>query len=123
MPSLNPSRPNRRRWHRLPLNIPVRMVIHRPSKLDSINTSGSQLNEGGMSVYAGIDMQSGEQVTVEFTPPSGTDDLRLWAVVRNRHTDFYGLEFLAENTGERMQVERYRAQLRAAMQRDPQPPN
>jgi hypothetical protein len=123
MPSLEPTGRNRRRWQRLPLKVPVRMVVHRSSQLNAINTDGSQLNEGGMCVYSGIPMQPGEQVTLEFKPPSASDLLRLWAAVRNRHEDFYGLEFLAENTGERMQVEQYRSLLRAALESGDQQPN
>jgi PilZ domain len=115
MPSLPSSGPDLRRWKRFPVDVPVRLVVHRPAKVDSIAGSGTALNEGGMCVAAGIEMQPGEQVTVEFTPPSTNDHLRLWAAVRNRHDNYYGLEFLAENMGERTEVERYRNDLRAAM--------
>ncbi len=104
------------------MQVPVRLVVHRTAKLDAIHADGTQLNEGGMCVNAGIDMQLGDQVTVEFTPPSTTEHLRLWAIIRNRHDNNYGLEFLAENTGERAQVERYRSDLRAAIRgTGPQP--
>ncbi len=115
MPSLEQTPGNRRRWQRFPLQVPVRLVVHRPAKLDATIGNASELNEGGMRVNAGIEMEPGDQVTVEFTPPSTTDRLRLWAQVRNRHENYYGLEFLAENTGERAQVERYRNDLRAAV--------
>lgn len=123
MPSLDYTPSERRRWQRFALQVPVRLVVHRPARLDAIHGNGSELNEGGMRVNAGIDMQPGEQVTVEFTPPSTTDHLRLWATVRNRHENFYGLEFLAENTGERAQVERYRNDLRAAIHGTGELPN
>ncbi len=96
----------------------MRLVVHRAARVDSIGGNGSDLNEGGMCVFAGIEMRTGEQVAVEFTPPSAGDNLRLWASVRNRRGYYYGLEFLAENTGERELVERYRHQLRAATESD-----
>ncbi len=123
MPSLDHSPSERRRWERFPLQVPVRLVVHRTAKLDAIHGDGSQLNEGGMRVNAGIDMRPGDQVTVEFTPPSTNDHLRLWATVRNRRENYYGLEFLAENTGERAQVERYRNDLRSAIRGTGEPPN
>src|SRR5690349_10920453 len=116
MPSLPGSGRDLRRWQRLSVEVPVRLVVHRAEKLDSINGNGTALNEGGMCVVAGIDMHPGEQVTVEFTPPSTNDHLRLWAAVRNRHDNRYGLEFLVENNGERKQVERFRHDLRSISQ-------
>ena len=113
MPSLPSGGAELRRWKRFPVDVPVRLVVHRPAKVDSVEASGTALNEGGMCVAAGIEMRPGEQVTVEFTPPSTNDHLRLWAAVRNRTANCYGLEFLAENMGERAQVERYRKDLRA----------
>ena|SRR5512133_1146355 len=112
MPSLQGSGADMRRWQRLSLEVPVRLVVHRPAHVDTTNGNGTALNEGGMCVIAGIDMQMGEQVTVEFTPPSTSNPLRLWAAVRNRRGHQYGLEFLAENNGERKQVERFRNDLR-----------
>src|SRR5690349_12149885 len=96
MPSPQSNGPDMRRWHRYPLHVPVRLVVHRAAHV------------------AGIKMQPGEQVTVEFTPPATHDHVRLWAAVRNRHGQRYGLEFLAENNGERTQVERYRNNLQNA---------
>ena len=116
MPSPYGSGSDMRRWKRFPVDVSVRLVVHRPSKVDSTEGSGTALSEGGMCVVAGIEMQPGEQVTVEFTPPSTDDHLRLWAAVRNRHGHQYGLEFLDENNSERAQVERYRNDLRAAME-------
>ena len=114
MPSPQSNGPDMRRWHRYPLHVPVRLVVHRAAHVASINGDGTALNEGGMCVAAGIEMQPGEQVTVEFTPPATHDHVRLWAAVRNRHGQRYGLEFLAENNGERTQVERYRNNLQNA---------
>ena len=67
-----------------------------------------------MCIFAGLELRLGDQVAVEFTPPYGEAPLRLWAVVRNRAGYYYGLEFLAENDGERDQVERFRSVLRGA---------
>lgn len=103
-----------RRWRRFHFEVPVRLVVHRPSYAGSITGRGTELNEGGMCVFATIELHLGDQVAVEFTPPHGEAPLRLWAVVRNRAGYYFGLEFLAENTGERDQVERFRSVLRGA---------
>ncbi len=103
-----------RRWRRYALQVPVRIVVHRPAYAACITGRGTELNEGGMCVFAGIEMRLGDQVAVEFTPPYGNTPLRLWAAVRNRSGYYYGLEFLAENNGETREVERFRTVLRAA---------
>ncbi len=103
-----------RRWTRFHLEVPVRLVVHRPAYASSVTGRGTELNEGGMCIFAGIELRLGDQVAIEFTPPYGEAPLRLWAVVRNRAGYYYGLEFLAENDGERDQVERFRSSLRGA---------
>ena len=103
-----------RRWKRFHIEVPVRLVVHRPAYATSITGRGTELNEGGMCVFAGIELRLGDQVAIEFIPPHGEVPLRLWAVVRNRAGYYYGLEFLAENIGERDQVERFRSVLRNA---------
>lgn len=108
------SYPFARRWQRYSIQVPVRVVVHRPAYAACVSGRGSELNEGGMCVFAGIEMRLGDQVAVEFTPPEAESPMRLWAAVRNRCGYYYGLEFLAENTGERDQVERFRTILRAS---------
>lgn len=103
-----------RRWKRFHLEVPVRLVLHRPAYASSVSGRGTELNEGGMCVFAGLELLLGDQVAVEFTPPYGEAPTRLWAVVRNRAGYYYGLEFLAENTGERDEVERFRSGLRGS---------
>ena len=103
-----------RRWTRFHLEVPVRLVVHRPAYASSVTGRGTELNEGGMCIFAGMELRLGDQVAVEFTPPYGEAPLRLWAVVRNRAGYYYGLEFLAENDGERVEVERFRSVLRGA---------
>ncbi len=103
-----------RRWGRFHLEVPVRLVVHRPAYASSVTGRGTELNEGGMCIFAGMELRLGDQVAVEFTPPYGDTPLRLWAVVRNRAGYYYGLEFLAENDGERVQVERFRSVLRGS---------
>jgi hypothetical protein len=112
--SSRPNFPLPRRWKRFHIEVPVRLVVHRPSYANSSTGRGTELNEGGMCVFAGMELHLGDQVAVEFTPPQGEAPLRLWAVVRNRAGYYYGLEFLAENLGERDQVERFRTVLRDA---------
>jgi hypothetical protein len=101
-----------RRWTRFPIRVPVRLVVHRGDLTARINGRGTELNEGGMCIFAGVELNLGDQLELEFTAPYAGDALRIWASVRNRY--YYGLEFLTENAGERSEVERFREVLRSA---------
>ena len=118
MPFLKSQNIGERRWRRFSWQIPVRLVVHRSGRVDAIDGKGLEFNEGGMCILADVEMETGEQVTLEFTTPSTIAPVRLWASVRNRHGHYYGLEFLTENDGERLQVERYRDELRATTRID-----
>lgn len=103
-----------RRWKRHQIRVPVRLVMHRGDLTTRVNGRGTELNEGGMCVFAGVELNYGDQVELEFTTPYAAEVLRVWASVRNRYGYYYGLEFLTENAGEREQVERFREVLRSA---------
>lgn len=51
---------------------------------------GTEISEGGMALYAGIPLELGDVMEIEFQ----TDRKRIPAVVRNRSGYFFGLEFL-----------------------------
>ena len=103
-----------RRWKRYQIRVPVRLVVHRGDLTARVNGRGTELNEGGMCVFAGVDLNPGDQVELEFTSPYSEEPLRIWATMRNRYGYYYGLEFLTENAGEREQVDRFREVLRSA---------
>lgn len=103
-----------RRYKRHPIRVPVRLVVHRGDLTARVNGRGTELNEGGMCIFAGVELNVGDQVELEFTAPYSAEPLRVWANVRNRYGYYYGLEFLTENTVERNEVERFRDVLRSA---------
>ncbi len=103
-----------RRWKRLPISVPLRVIVHRRESTVRVNGRGTELNEGGMCVFAGVEVRVGDQVEIEFTPPYASVPMRLWGLVRNRSGYYYGIEFLTENAGEREQVEQFREILRSS---------
>lgn len=103
-----------RRWKRYQIRVPVRLLVHRGDLTTRVNGRGTELNEGGMCVFAGVEVNAGDRVELEFTSPYAKEPLRIWAAVRNRYGYYYGLEFLTENAGEREQVECFREVLRSA---------
>jgi hypothetical protein len=103
-----------RKFKRYQIRVPVRLVVHRGDLTARINGRGTELNEGGMCVFAGVELNLGDQIELEFTAPYASEPLRIWACVRNRYGYYYGLEFLTENSGEREEVQRFREVLRSA---------
>jgi hypothetical protein len=86
-----------RRWKRYRIRVPVRLVIHRNDLTARVTGCGTGFNEGGMCVFADVELNLGDRIELEFTPPYASAPLRIWAAVRNRYGCFYGLEYITEN--------------------------
>ena len=82
-----------RRWQRLHVNLPVRILVKTPDCLRIVTGRGAELNEGGMAVYVGVELGIGDRVDIELPAPDSSPPLRLAAVVRNRRGYLYGLQF------------------------------
>jgi hypothetical protein len=81
---------HRRRWTRQIADLPVRVLYTRPEGEVAVAGRGTEISEGGMALYAGIPLELGDVMEIEFQ----TDRKRIPAVVRNRSGYFFGLEFL-----------------------------
>ena len=101
-----------RRWPRYRMNVPVRLVVQRPDKTVIVSGRGMELNEGGMALFAGVELKPGQRVEIEFTPPYG-QPLRVRSTVRNRSGYNYGTEFLLLNREDKQQAEQIRQVLQA----------
>lgn len=87
-----------RRWPRYKkVDVPVRVITQGATKTVIATGCGSELNNGGMAVFAGTELSVGAQVAVEFTPPYSSDPIRVRCFVRNRAGYSYGVEFITES--------------------------
>jgi hypothetical protein len=86
-----------RRWPRLKINVPIRAIVQRETRILIIEGRGNELNEGGMAVYAGVELKVNDRCEVEFTPPYSGMPIRVRCTVRNRNGYHYGVEFQREN--------------------------
>ena len=80
-----------RRWDRLPVDLPVRVVTSKGFSTTVVEGRGTEMSEGGMTLYAGVPLKPGDLRELEFQTPGRT---RIAAVVRNRTGFCFGLEFL-----------------------------
>lgn len=102
-----------RRWTRHKLDVPIRVIVHLEDKSRVISGRGKEISEGGMAVFAGVELRLGDKIEVEFTPPYG-GPIRVQGIVRNRHGYSYGVEFFAFNEQQTTEQERLRAALNSA---------
>jgi PilZ domain-containing protein len=81
-----------RRWPRHTVEIPVHIVSLNGFLTQTVRGKGTNLNQGGMALRAGIPLDLGDVLHVEFLVPNR---LKVSGVVRNRFGTLFGLEFLA----------------------------
>jgi PilZ domain len=82
--------PSTRRWARHPVDLQVRVAVADSLSTTMVAGRGTEISEGGMVLYAGILLNPGDLLEVEFGEPFR---LRMMAVVRERNGYCFGLEF------------------------------
>ena len=102
-----------RRWPRLKIRVPVTVIVHKANKTVYVDGRGTDLNEGGIAVFAGSELGIGEEVEISFTPPYHGEPLVARTIIRNRRGYIYGMEFVTETKADQARVERIRQVLRA----------
>jgi len=81
-----------RRWQRLPVDMPVSVVFQSGTSTMVAPGRGIELSEGGMALYAGLQLKPFDLVEVEFQNPH---HVKVAGIVRNRTGCCFGLEFLS----------------------------
>ncbi len=84
---------HQRHWQRLNTNLPVRILVRTSECVRIVDGRATQLNEGGLAVCAGVELEIGDRVEIEVIMPDSDPPLRFTAVVRNRADYIYGLQF------------------------------
>lgn len=105
----------KRRWERHLIDVPIRLIFWNSLHNSRIaEARGRDMSEGGMAVFAGVELRIGDIVEVEFTPAYSGQPLRVKAEVRNRRGYSWGLEFLNDTATEQSQAARLRELLMSA---------
>jgi hypothetical protein len=103
-----------RRWQRYRLNLPIRVIVARKDGTRITEGRANDISEGGMLIFAGIELRADEQVQLEFTPPYSSSPLRVYGIVRHRRGYNYGVEFRSETRSDEEQTEKFRKLLHLA---------
>jgi hypothetical protein len=82
---------NTRRWQRQPVDLPLGVVTGNGQIGTVVPGRAIEISEGGMALYAGIDLEPGDLMAVEFRGPSNA---RVAGAIRSRSGYCFGLEFL-----------------------------
>ena len=102
-----------RRFPRYKVDVPVRVITQGSTKVTIVQGRGSELNIGGMAVFAGMELSIGAQVIVEFTPPYSGQPIRVRCFVRSRAGYRYGVGFITESDDDYENVNRIETILRS----------
>ena len=102
-----------RRFPRYKVDVPVRVITQGLTRVTIVQGRGSELNIGGMAVFAGTELSIGAQVVVEFTPPYSGQPIRVRCFVRSRAGYRYGVEFITESDDDYENVNRIETILRS----------
>lgn len=96
-PLPNPRRPmNTRRWPRFHVHLPVSIAAEAGNSSITVPGLVSELSQGGMELYGGVQRRPGDVLEVEFRT---NESLKVASVIRNRSGYCYGLEFLRLTRG------------------------
>ncbi len=101
-----------RRWQRSKIRVPVTVIVRKSNKTVYVDGRGTDLNQGGIAVFAGAELGIGEEVEISFTPPYHGEPLVARTIVRNRRGYTYGMEFVVDGGGDATRVNRIRQVLR-----------
>jgi hypothetical protein len=105
---MTPSQVKTRRWQRHQVDLPVDIVFLNGMSKMMVPGRGIEISEGGMAFYAGIEVQPGDLMEVEFKTPGYA---RVAGIVRDRACFCFGLEFLTplQTDNDRISVSRLAA--------------
>jgi hypothetical protein len=107
-------RTNFRQWQRFRLTLPIRLIVSRDGITRILEGRAQDMSQGGLLIFAGVELKTGDGIFVEFTAPYSGEPLRAPGIVRHRRGYNYGIEFLGETHAERDQTERFRNVIRLA---------
>jgi hypothetical protein len=107
-------RTNFRQWQRYRLTLPIRLIVSRDGITRIMEGRAQDMSQGGLLVFVGVELKTGDGIFVEFTAPYSGEPLRTPGIVRHRRGYNYGIEFLCETLAERDRAERFRKVVRLA---------
>jgi c-di-GMP-binding flagellar brake protein YcgR len=85
---------DRRFTARFKVDLKVRVQIRSGSTSRTVHGQASDISNGGLALYLPADLTVGETIELEFILPYTTSSVTTLAVVRNRRSYQYGVEYV-----------------------------
>src|SRR3954454_928332 len=85
---------DRRFAARFKVDLKVRVQIRSGATLRTVHAQASDLSLGGLAMYLPADLALGETIELEFTLPYTSSPVTVLAIVRNRRSYQYGVEYV-----------------------------
>lgn len=82
-----------RQWPRFKVDFSVKVLLGSGNGKTAVQGRAHDLGEGGLSIYVVAELNEGQQVQLEFTPPFSRRSVDVQAIVRDRNGYRYGLQF------------------------------
>ncbi len=82
-----------RQWPRFKVDFGIKIIAGNAGTKTSVQGRAHDLSEGGLGFYAVVELQEGQLVQLEFTPPFCRRNIEIQAIVRDKDGYRYGLEF------------------------------
>ncbi len=86
--------PERRRTKRFHIDVRLRASVRSGGVKLPVYGRASNLSVGGIAAFLPVELVVGEQVELDLILPYSTQPLKVRAIVRNRRSFAYGLEFV-----------------------------
>jgi len=99
--------PYTRRWWRYKVNVPIRVIVQNVMKTTIVHGRAFSLSNGGMGMFASAELNPGDEMAVEFTPPYSLPPLRVEAKICNRDGYNYGVEFVVDSAIQKQEVAQF----------------
>jgi c-di-GMP-binding flagellar brake protein YcgR len=97
---------DRRRWPRYAIDVRLRATVRTGNADRTVHGRGTEMGKGGMAALLPIELAIGDTIKVDITFPYCTQSITLAAVVRNRSSFTYGVEFMSINSAQQAEIER-----------------
>jgi hypothetical protein len=95
-----------RRWPRYPIDVRIRATVRIGNVDRTVYGRGTELGKGGMAAVLPIELAVGDTIKIDLTLPHCVQSFTLAAVVRNRSSFTYGVEFMGVNSAQQIEIER-----------------
>jgi len=101
-----PDGAEKRRWPRYHIDVPIKAMIRCQGQPKMVHGMASDLSRGGMAAQLPVELVIGEWLEVLVTLPFCSQPVKVRAVVRNRRSYVYGLEFTSITASQQAGIER-----------------